>query len=219
MNTRMPFEPTAWPRFPLALSSLATSAARGAVCSWLPTGRAPPSASLPHQLRSPKALKPSSRLLTEPAVTPAKLRAPHLHHTTGLAGAVDLVVVVQETTTLSSTHHPTTQGLGPLEPYAGQGLFLPTALAVLRQPRQVMGAGLEDAVARLAVYSNLAGGSPSCSTPLRSEMWVKVRTHQRGLSGQLQRSVPLSREVRGLPILVVQHYRSIVANAPMLHSH
>src|SRR5919202_4987297 len=72
-----------------------------------------PSASLPVQTGSWAALKAASRLLAAEDVTPAKLRAPHLQQPRGVAGAAELVLLLQDTTTLDDTHQPTPAGLGP----------------------------------------------------------------------------------------------------------
>jgi hypothetical protein len=98
-----------------------------------------PDASLPEQLKAPKAIKAAYRLLAEEDVTHAAVITPHWERTRRLAGHEPVVLMVQDTTTVDFSHHPTKQGLGPIGNGEGQGFLLHNVLAVVPQPRQVLG--------------------------------------------------------------------------------
>lgn len=63
-------------------------------------------------------------------VTPEGIRASHREATVERIGGQPLVLAIQDTTDLDFTHHPATQGLGPLEHPALRGLKVHSVLAV-----------------------------------------------------------------------------------------
>lgn len=89
-----------------------------------------PQASLPYACGNWAATKGAYRLLDNPAVTPAAIRAAHVTATVARLREHASVLVIQDTTSLDLTHHPATQGLGPLEHRARRGLKAHSALAV-----------------------------------------------------------------------------------------
>jgi hypothetical protein len=98
-----------------------------------------PNAFLPSQMGSWDALKGAYRLLGQEDVTYAALMAPHWQQTREAAGQEPLVLMVQDTTEVDHTHHPSIAGLGPIGNGKGRGYLLQTVLAVIPQPRQVLG--------------------------------------------------------------------------------
>lgn len=98
-----------------------------------------PSASLPTQMADHAALKGSYHLLHAPQVDHAALLAPHWQATRADAGRHPLVLLVGDLTILDYSHHPTTTGLGPVGDGRGRGYVVHSVLAVLPQPRQVLG--------------------------------------------------------------------------------
>lgn len=98
-----------------------------------------PEASLPNQMESPSALKAAYRLLNHPEVTLAELTAPHRQQTLKTAGQFPVVLMVEDTTEVDFTHHPSKTGLGPIGDGRGRGLLLHSTLAVVPQPRDVLG--------------------------------------------------------------------------------
>jgi hypothetical protein len=103
-----------------------------------------PDASLPQQMRSSRALKAAYRLLNEPDVTHAALSSPHWQATRAQAGREDLVLLIQDTTEIDHSQHPKTSGLGPIGNGGGQGYLLQTVLAVVPQPRHVLGIAAQE---------------------------------------------------------------------------
>jgi hypothetical protein len=83
------------------------------------------------------------------------------------------VLFVQDTTTLSFTHHPTTTGLGPIDSSTGQGFFLHTTLAVLPQPRQVLGIAAQDPFVRIPAPPSETR-SQRRKRPRESEVWSRA---------------------------------------------
>jgi hypothetical protein len=98
-----------------------------------------PHASLPAQARSLAALKAAYRWFESHAISHSAILAPHTRSTRGRAGAEPLVLLVQDTTTLDFTHHPTTEGLGPIDSGIGRGFFVHSSLAIVPQPRFILG--------------------------------------------------------------------------------
>lgn len=109
-----------------------------------------PEASLPEQMQSPAALKGAYRLLDHACVTLERLVAPHCQETLKAAGELALVLMVEDTTELDYTHHPHTQGLGPIGDGRGRGLLLHSTLAVRPDTREVLGLAHVQVVLRQA---------------------------------------------------------------------
>lgn len=109
-----------------------------------------PDASLPQQLREPSALKAAYRLLDQADGTHTALCQPHWDDTRQQAGRQNVVLLVQDTTEVDYSHHPKTAGLGPIGNGAGQGYLLQTVLAVLPEPRQVLGIAAQEPFLRQA---------------------------------------------------------------------
>lgn len=103
-----------------------------------------PHATLPQQLRKPSALKAAYRLLDEADVTHAALCQPHWLATREQAGRQNLVLLIQDTTEVDYSHHPKTEGLGPIGNGDGRGYLLQTVLAVVPEPRQVLGLAVQE---------------------------------------------------------------------------
>lgn len=132
-----------------------------------------PQASLPRQLHAPHALKAVYRLLANEAVTYEALLQPHWTHTRHAAGQEPVVLLVQDTTDITYSHHPTTTGLGPIGDGRGRGYRLQSVLAVVPEPRRVLGlAHLEPFVRQPAP------GPETCAErqrrPRESEVWTRA---------------------------------------------
>jgi hypothetical protein len=80
-----------------------------------------PDASLPQQMHNRSALKAAYRLLDEEDVTHAALCQPHWDATREHAGRADLTLLIQDTSEIDYTHHPQTEGLGPIGDGRGRG--------------------------------------------------------------------------------------------------
>lgn len=103
-----------------------------------------PNASLPAQMKSPKALKAAYRLMAEADVTHAAVMTPHWERVRRLAGQEAVVLMVQDTTTVDFSHHPSVEGLAPVGNGKGQGFLLHNVLAVVPAPRQVVGLAYDE---------------------------------------------------------------------------
>lgn len=101
---------------------------------------AAPGASLPQQMKTWPRLKGAYRLLNNAKVSHAVLSQPHWSATRARAAAERVVLLVQDVSELDYTHYADTmEGLGPIGDGRGRGLLLHTTLAVVPQPRQVLG--------------------------------------------------------------------------------
>src|SRR5207249_1339386 len=99
---------------------------------------------LPQQMHASSALKAAYRLLSEDGLTHAALSQPHWNATRERAGHQERVLLIQDTTEIDHSHHPKTEGLGPIGNGRGRGYLLQTVLAVLPQPRQVLGIAAQE---------------------------------------------------------------------------
>jgi hypothetical protein len=98
-----------------------------------------PEASLPEQMASPSTLKAAYGVLNHPGVTLDKLTAPHRKQTLARARQETVVLMVQDTTELDYTAHPSKRGLGPTGDGRGRGLLLHSTLAIEPNTRDVLG--------------------------------------------------------------------------------
>jgi hypothetical protein len=103
-----------------------------------------PDASLPQQIQKRSALKAAYRLLDQEDVTHAALCQPHWDATRQSAGRADLTLLIQDTTEIDYTHHPQTEGLGPIGDGRGRGYLLQTVLAIVPQPRHLLGIAAQE---------------------------------------------------------------------------
>lgn len=108
-----------------------------------------PSASLPQQMVSHAGLKAAYSLFAEEDVSYTALVAHHWQETRDAAAQQALVLMVQDTTELDYTVHPTTTNLGPIGNGGGRGLLLHTMLAVVPHPRQVLGIAFQEPFRRI----------------------------------------------------------------------
>lgn len=132
-----------------------------------------PSASLPTQLGSWAKLKAAYRLLASRRVTHTILQAPHLRLTRGVAGAHLVVLFIQDGTTLDYTHHPTVQGLGPVGDGRGRGYLLQSVLAVVPDPRQVLGLAHQEPFIRQPAPPNETRAHRA-KRPRESQVWERA---------------------------------------------
>lgn len=79
------------------------------------------------------------RLCDQETVTLATVQQPHWQQTRQAMGQHPLVLILHDTTELDFTSHTALQGTGPIGDGRGRGFFQHNSLAVLPQPRQVLG--------------------------------------------------------------------------------
>lgn len=103
-----------------------------------------PGASLPQQCGARAALRAAYRLLSRPEVEHAALQRPHWQQTRAAAAEYPTVLLVQDTTEIDYTAHPTTTNLGPIGDGRGRGYLLQTILAVVPRPRQILGLAYQE---------------------------------------------------------------------------
>ena len=131
-----------------------------------------PTASLPNQMGSPKALKAAYRVLSEVDVTYEALMTPHWEQTQRAVSQERLVLMVQDTTPIDHTHHPTTKGLGPIGNNRGYGYLLHTVLALVPRPRRVLG------IVHQEPFLRQAAPRESCNRrrrrPRESQVWMRA---------------------------------------------
>lgn len=107
-----------------------------------------PEESLPRQMEDRSALVAGYRVLNNDKVTMAALHSPHYAQTLEAARRSPVVLMVQDTTELDYTAHPSTKALGPIGDGRGRGLLLHSTLAVVPEGRQLLGLAHAQAVLR-----------------------------------------------------------------------
>jgi len=132
-----------------------------------------PAASLPTQMRTASALKAAYRLLAQKDASYQALLTPHWEQTRQAARQEPQVLLIQDTTQLDYTHHPTTEGLGPVGDGHGRGLHLHTALAVVPAPRQVLGIAYQEPFLRQPAPAGQDSKSRR-RRPRESQVWTRA---------------------------------------------
>lgn len=89
-----------------------------------------PPASIPQACGHWKDTKAAYRFFANPKVSHAAILGGHRPAVLERIAGEDVVLAVQDTTSLDYTHHPQTRNLGPLEHSAHQGLFVHSSLAI-----------------------------------------------------------------------------------------
>jgi hypothetical protein len=89
-----------------------------------------PDASLPEALPQWGDLKAAYRFFDNAKAIPEHILAGHIDATWSRAREVPIVLAVQDTTCFDWTHHPHTQGLGPMSPQWARGVLCHSTLAV-----------------------------------------------------------------------------------------
>jgi hypothetical protein len=79
------------------------------------------------------------RLCNQETATLPAIQGPHWELTRQAMRQHPLVLNLHDTTELDFTHHPTLEGAGPIGDGRGRGFFQHNSLAVLPQPRRVLG--------------------------------------------------------------------------------
>ncbi len=98
-----------------------------------------PQASLPNQMANWGELKAAYHLLNHEEVTMEALLAPSCQQTLESARHPSVVLMVEDTTELDFTAHPSKEGLGKIGDGKGRGLLLHSTLAVEPESRQILG--------------------------------------------------------------------------------
>jgi hypothetical protein len=98
-----------------------------------------PDGSLPQQMKSSAALQAAYGLLNQDEVTYEALLYTHRQLSLELARQERVVLFVQDTTHVDHSRHRKTTGLGPIGDGRGQGYLIHSVLAVVPQPRRVLG--------------------------------------------------------------------------------
>lgn len=106
--------------------------------------------SLPKQMQDHNQLIRAYGLLGQSDVSLAELLSPHTHHTLDLARQTNVVLMIEDTSELDFTSHPTMTGLGPIGDGHGRGLLLHDTLAIEPTSRQVLGLACLQVVLRVA---------------------------------------------------------------------
>jgi len=118
MNATMILSPIEWARLSFGRAFLGDKRRTARAVAMAGRIMRNPSASLPTQMGSISALKGSYRLLAEEDVTYEGLMSSHFQQPLQSAQSEHHVLMIQDTTEVDYTHHPTTTGLGPI----GDGL-------------------------------------------------------------------------------------------------
>ena len=90
-----------------------------------------PSTSIPDKSGSSAKTKATYRFLNNDKVSPENILAPHQHATTKRVGQEQIILAIQDTSTLNYTSHPETQGLGHIGTGpASKGMLVHTTLTM-----------------------------------------------------------------------------------------
>lgn len=139
MDTQSRWEPLAWAHHTFGTATLGDARRTGRVVQTAARMVRRPSGSLPEQMGSPAATEGVYDLLAETDVSFAALSTPHWQQTRHAARAQPLVLLIQDSTQADFTRFRSIDHLGPIGDGYGRGYMLHTTLAVVPQPREVLG--------------------------------------------------------------------------------
>lgn len=132
-----------------------------------------PSASLPKQQQSWKAVKALYRFLDEADVTFEALMHPHWEQTRADLAGNPVVLLVQDTTEIDRSSHVTMSGIGQIGNENGRGVLVQTVLAVLPETRTVLGCVAQEPFVRT-------------STPPKEQRYQRRHRERRETDGWLR---------------------------------
>jgi hypothetical protein len=92
-----------------------------------------------NQVFDGNGLRAFDNLCDQEVATLPTLQGPHGELTRQAMGRHELVLIVPDASELDFTDHPSLQGAGPIGDGQGQGFLQHNSLAVLPQPRQMLG--------------------------------------------------------------------------------
>lgn len=145
-----------------------------------------PEFSLPRQMQGRNELDGAYGVLNNAAVTMEALMEPHRKMTLAAANRVDVVLMVEDSTELDYTAHPSTTGLGPIGDGKECGFILHSTLAVDPQSREILGLTHAEVVLRQPAPSKNAHWTRSpeakvwetsakkVGSPSSGSIWVHV---------------------------------------------
>jgi hypothetical protein len=136
--TRLP-DPAAWAARTFAGCDLGDARRTRRLVAVAERLAAEPGGSLPAALAAPARLKAGYRLLHTEAVTVEALTAPHRAQTRQAASGPGVTLLIQDTTELDYTAHPSVDDLGPIGDGRGRGYLLQSVLAVRPADGAVLG--------------------------------------------------------------------------------
>lgn len=142
-----------------------------------------PAASLPQQCDTLADLRAAYRLLGRREVSHAAVQQPHWQQTRAAAAAHPVVLLIQDTTEIDYTAHPTVKDLGPIGDGRGRGFLLQSILAVVPQPRQVLGLAYQEPFLRQPAPRKGKGKKKKKESsaqrrkrPRESQVWSRAAT-------------------------------------------
>jgi Transposase DNA-binding/Transposase Tn5 dimerisation domain len=112
------------------------------------------------------------RLCNQETATLPALQGPHWEQTRQAMRQHGLVLNLHDTTELDFTHHPTLQGAGPIGDGRGRGFLQHNSLAVLPQPRQVLGLSYQQLRVRKEAPQDQRTMQRK-QRPRESELWLE----------------------------------------------
>jgi hypothetical protein len=134
------------------------------------------SASLPAQMQTWKETMALYRLLDEDDVTFEALMQPHWQQTREQIETRPLVLLVQDTTEVDLSHHPTTKDLGQVGNERGRGLYLQTVLAVLPESGEVLGCAMQEPFVRTPAPAAETRSKRRQRTERETDVWMRLVT-------------------------------------------
>lgn len=133
-----------------------------------------PSQTLPVQVGDLASLKAAYRLLDSEAVSFEALSESHWLQTRARAGDESVVLMIQDTTEIDYTHHPRTEGLGPIGDGRGRGYLLHSVLAVTPNPREVIGIAHQQPFVRVPAPAGETSSRQRSQRQCESQVWANA---------------------------------------------
>jgi hypothetical protein len=101
---------------------------------------------------------------------------PQWHQTREQIEARPVVRLLQDTTDVDLSHHPTTRGLGQEGLERGRGLYVQTVLAVLPESGEVLGCAMQEPLVRTAAPAGETRSKRRPRAERETDVWMRLVT-------------------------------------------
>src|SRR5438876_5213704 len=133
-----------------------------------------PMGSFPKQMGGQAGTKAAYRFLESAQTSYERLIAPHVKQTRAMMDSKKRILLVQDMTEVDYTHHPKTEGLGPVgKGNRARGYLLQTVLAIDPTNRKVMGIAAQEAFLRQPAPIGEKSHEREKRTDKESEVWLR----------------------------------------------
>ncbi len=132
-----------------------------------------PMGSIPKQMGGQAAAKATYRFLESAKTSYEQLMVPHVTQTREEMQEKNRMLLIQDMTEIDYTHHPQTQGLGPIGNGSHHGYLLQSVLAVDPEKKEVLGLATQEPFLRQPAPEGETSTQRKKRKQKESEVWLR----------------------------------------------